>query len=116
MRCRAKIEFRSKISAAVRNRKVAVGEMAPEHDPNLPLTKGRGRGPDPLILNSGAGELPPEPPVTSAGLPPEPMLTADPAPEWQQEPLHQDFAPEPDFEDEAVFEDTPEPAPARVRQ
>ncbi|WP_170427443.1 DNA translocase FtsK [Ruegeria arenilitoris] len=103
--------IRSKISAAVRNRKVAVGEMAPEHDPNLPLTKGRGRGPDPLILNSGAGDLPPEPPVTSVGLPPEPMLTADPAPEWQQEPLHQDFASEPDFEDEAVFEDAPEPAP-----
>ncbi|WP_170774794.1 DNA translocase FtsK [Ruegeria lacuscaerulensis] len=99
--------IRSKISAAVRNRKVAAGEMAPEHDPNLPLTKGRGRGPDPLILNSGAGELPPEPPMTSTGLPPEPTLTAEPT-EWQ-EPLHQDFAPEPDYDD-AVFEDTPEPA------
>lgn len=99
--------IRSKISAAVRNRKVAAGEMAPEYDPNLPLTKGRGRGPDPLILNSGAGELPPEPPMTSTGLPPKSMLTAEPT-EWQ-EPLHQDFAPEPDYDD-AVFEDTPEPA------
>ncbi len=97
--------IRSKISAAVRNRKVATGEVTPEPDPNLPLTKGRGRGPDPLILNAGsADELPPEPPMTSAALPPEPMLTANPAPDWQ-EPLHQDFAPEPDFEDEAVFED-----------
>ncbi len=103
--------IRSKISAAVRNRKVAAGEMVPEHDPNLPLTKGRGRGPDPLILNSGAGELPPEPPMTSTGLPPEPMLTAEPT-EWH-EPLHQDFAPEPDY-DEALFEDEPmvEPEPA----
>ncbi|WP_170791213.1 DNA translocase FtsK [Ruegeria lacuscaerulensis] len=99
--------IRSKISAAVRNRKVAAGEMAPEYDPNLPLTKGRGRGPDPLILNSDAGELPPEPPMTSTGLPPKSMLTAEPT-EWQ-EPLHQDFAPEPDYDD-AVFEDTPEPA------
>ncbi len=30
-----------------------------------PLTKGRGRGPDPLVLNSGHGELPPEPPLTA---------------------------------------------------
>ncbi|CUK11663.1 DNA translocase FtsK [Ruegeria denitrificans] len=104
--------IRSKISAAVRNRKVAAGEMTPEPDPNLPLTKGRGRGPDPLILTSGGSEeLPPEPPMTSAGLPPEPMLTAEPASEWQQEPLHQDFAPEADFEDEAVFEDAPQPEP-----
>ncbi|SLN58952.1 DNA translocase FtsK [Ruegeria meonggei] len=103
--------IRSKISAAVRSRKVATGEMTPEPNPDLPLTKGRGRGPDPLILNSGAADdLPPEPPVTSAGLPPEPMLSADPAPEWQ-EPLHHDYAAEPDFEDEPVFEDAPEPAP-----
>ena len=62
--------IRLKISAAIRDRKVAAGQMAPEHDPNLPLTKGRGRGPDPLILNAGsADELPPEPPVTSAILP-----------------------------------------------
>ncbi|WP_377192533.1 DNA translocase FtsK [Ruegeria meonggei] len=103
--------IRSKISAAVRSRKVATGEMTPEPNPDLPLTKGRGRGPDPLILNSGAADdLPPEPPVTSAGLPPEPMLSADPAPEWQ-EPLHRDYAAEPDFEDEPVFEDAPAPAP-----
>ncbi|WP_109310672.1 DNA translocase FtsK [Ruegeria sp. AU67] len=104
--------IKSKISAAVRNRKVAAGEVAPEVDPTLPLTKGRGRGPDPLILNARGGEeLPPEPPMTLDGLPPEPMLTAEPEPEWQQEPLHHDFAAEPVFEDEAVFEDAPEPAP-----
>lgn len=105
--------IKSKISAAVRNRKVAAGEVAPEVDPTLPLTKGRGRGPDPLILNARGGEeLPPEPPMTLDGLPPEPMLTAEPEPDWQQEPLHHDFAPEPVYEDEAVFEDAPEPEPA----
>ncbi len=115
--------IRSKISAAVRNRKVATGEMAPEHDPNLPLTKGRGRGPDPLIFNPrGAGELPPEPPMTAAGLPPEPVLSAEPtwqdtAHDYQPEP---DYAPEADymaeddyaahdFDDDAVFEDTATP-------
>lgn len=102
--------IRSKISAAVRNRKVATGEMTPEPDPNLPLTKGRGRGPDPLILNPrGTGELPPEPPVTSAGLPPEPMLTATPDPEWQNS-LHDDFAPA-SYDHDDVFEDAPEPEP-----
>jgi S-DNA-T family DNA segregation ATPase FtsK/SpoIIIE len=51
-----------------------------------PLTKGRGRGPDPLILNTGAGQgLPPEPPLTAAQqpmTPDEPPLTA-PQPELQ---------------------------------
>lgn len=102
--------IRSKISAAVRNRKVAVGEMAPEPDPNLPLTKGRGRGPDPLILSNGsADDLPPEPPVTAGA-----------APEWQEPAICEyaseidyepEYQPEPDYEDDAVFEDAPEPAP-----
>ncbi|NVO57619.1 DNA translocase FtsK [Rhodobacteraceae bacterium B1Z28] len=117
--------IRSKISAAVRNRKVATGEMTPEPDPGLPLTKGRGRGPDPLILNATqAGELPPEPPLTSAGLPPEPPMTTDGASDWQEPEISeyqaqsgyasdhmQDYQPQPDYDDEAVFEDAPEPAP-----
>ena len=37
-----------------------------------PLTRGRGRGPDPLILETGrTAELPPEPPLTSAQAAPE---------------------------------------------
>ena len=43
--------IRSKISAVIRNRKVATGEIAPEPDPNRPLTKGRGRRPEPLVFN-----------------------------------------------------------------
>ncbi len=44
-----------------------------------PLTKGRGRGPDPLIANTaGRSTLPPEPPLTGAAqpLPVEPPLVA----------------------------------------
>ncbi len=110
--------IRSKISAAVRNRKVAQGEITPEPDPNLPLTKGRGRGPDPLILNSGQAGLPPEPPVTAAGLPPEPPMSADHAAQWdddyQDDSRHaQGYDAEDDFDDDSVFEDAIEPAPVQ---
>ncbi|WP_299948310.1 DNA translocase FtsK [uncultured Ruegeria sp.] len=105
--------IRSKISAAVRSRKVAAGELTPEPDPNLPLTKGRGRGPDPLILESGAiDDLPPEPPVTSAGLPPEPQLTAGSNASLLAQP---DYIPEPDYDDDAVFENAAEPAPQQLQ-
>ncbi|MHA7850819.1 DNA translocase FtsK [Roseovarius sp.] len=47
-----------------------------------PLTKGRGRGPEPLVLNTArsAGGLPPEPPLTAAhaAMPTDPYLQADP--------------------------------------
>ncbi|CAD0186130.1 DNA translocase FtsK [Ruegeria sp. THAF57] len=103
--------IRSKISAAVRNRKVATGEMTPEPDPNLPLTKGRGRGPDPLILNAGgAGDLPPEPPMTSAGLPVEPMMSAPLTDDWQESVLQEETLGA-DYEEGAVFEDVAEHAP-----
>ncbi|MGV6804405.1 MAG: DNA translocase FtsK 4TM domain-containing protein, partial [Ruegeria sp.] len=107
--------IRSKISAAVRNRKVATGELAPEPDPNLPLTKGRGRGPDPLILNAPrTGELPPEPPLTAADLPPEPPLTGHlaessfGAEDHAEDSGLDDYSPL-SSEDDPVFEDTEEP-------
>lgn len=58
-----------KIANAVRIRRAA--DVPPEEDPNLPLTKGRGRRPAPLIFNAGPaqGGLPPEPPLTSGGVP-----------------------------------------------
>ncbi|WP_424831646.1 DNA translocase FtsK 4TM domain-containing protein [Ruegeria sp.] len=111
--------IRTKISAAVRNRKVATGEMTPEPDPSLPLTKGRGRGPDPLILNSGQSDaLPAEPPMTASALPPEPPITAGAMPEWHEpaptghapELMQDDYAAEPELDDDIVFEDTAEPA------
>ncbi|WP_299900927.1 DNA translocase FtsK [uncultured Ruegeria sp.] len=112
-----KDRIRSKISAAVRNRKVATGEVTPEPDPNLPLTKGRGRRPGPLILNTSQPDgLPMEPPVTATGLPPEPPVTADDMSEWQEsepveyapEPVQNHYAPEPDADDDPVFEDVEE--------
>ena len=65
-----------------------------------PLTKGRGRGPQPLVLDTSGAALPPEPPLTAppADLPPEPPLTA-PAP-----------APASPGEDHGT--DAPEPRPA----
>ncbi|WP_170406338.1 DNA translocase FtsK [Ruegeria arenilitoris] len=106
--------IRSKISAVIQNRKVATGEIAPEPDPNRPLTKGRGRGPDPLILNAPrAGNLPPEPPLTAAELPPEPPLTGQPPqPSAEMEMFAEDpvsaYAPE-DIDDDQVFEDAEDP-------
>ena len=60
--------IRAKIADAVRARAQAAGMSVPEmDDPDRPLTKGRGRRPDPLVLDtSGAMSLPPEPPMTSA--------------------------------------------------
>jgi len=73
-----------KIARAVRIRRAA--DEAPDHDPNLPLTKGRGQRAEPLVFNPNpaAAELPPEPPLTAA-IPeaPAPMagLPMPPAPE-----------------------------------
>ncbi len=58
----------------------------PEVDTSdTPLTKGRGRGPDPLILETSTDiRLPPEPPLTAAHVSPEPTqaeFIAPPAPE-----------------------------------
>jgi len=55
----------SKIADAVRERRAA--DLPPDQDPNLPLTKGRGRRPDPLVFNpqSPLDGLPPEPPMTA---------------------------------------------------
>ncbi|OUS35911.1 cell division protein FtsK [Rhodobacterales bacterium 56_14_T64] len=55
----------AKIADAVRERRAA--DLPPEQDPNLPLTKGRGRRPEPLVFNpqSPLDGLPPEPPMTA---------------------------------------------------
>ena len=77
--------IRAKIADVIKTRvRQNPAVTSPAH---APLTKGRGRGPDPLIFNSTpAKDLPPEPPLTARapGLPPEPPLTsagkATPAP------------------------------------
>ncbi len=57
--------IRAKIADAVRLRAQA-DAPAPEIDPERPLTNGRGRGPDPLVLDpTQPMELPPEPPMSA---------------------------------------------------
>jgi S-DNA-T family DNA segregation ATPase FtsK/SpoIIIE len=65
---------------------------APEPDPSRPLTKGRGHGPVPLVLDPrGAQALPPEPPITRAATPvvEEPMIEEVdlPEPELVEQPV-----------------------------
>jgi S-DNA-T family DNA segregation ATPase FtsK/SpoIIIE len=92
-----------KIANAIRVRRAA-GKVT-EPDPNLPLTKGRGRRPEPLVFKAD-----PEP---QAGLPPEPPLTA----------VKAGFSPEVSFEEGlAQVNAAPEtpvstlpPAPAAAR-
>ncbi|MEO1138321.1 MAG: DNA translocase FtsK [Pseudomonadota bacterium] len=73
-----------------------------------PLTRGRGRGPDPLILGQmQAGVLPPEPPLTAA-------LAVPPSPEFEESAP---YAPEPDLTQTPpipTFMHSPAQAPATV--
>ncbi|MCD1617076.1 DNA translocase FtsK 4TM domain-containing protein [Salipiger manganoxidans] len=78
--------IRAKIADVVkaRRRVQPAFAAAPAFDPTKPLTKGRGRGPDPLIYRAApaaAGPMRAEPPVTAAQAQPaqrrtEPPLTA----------------------------------------
>ncbi|MEM7733453.1 MAG: DNA translocase FtsK 4TM domain-containing protein, partial [Pseudomonadota bacterium] len=76
---------RDKIAAAIRNRSPrAEPEVAPIPE-DKPLTKGRGRGPDPLVLNTGT-HLPPEPPLTAG------QMHIPAAPAWDEDaPLVDDI-------------------------
>ena len=67
--------IRSKIADAVKMRARAVPPLSrvPE---DKPLTRGLGRGPDPLIVQTPAAGLPPEPPLTAQ--PAAPSLRAEP--------------------------------------
>ncbi|MCP4820653.1 MAG: DNA translocase FtsK [Shimia sp.] len=80
--------IKSKIADVMRNRArrgeaVAPPDLNPELHPDLhfdkPLTKGRGRGPDPLVLNTEqqpAPQVAPMEPPLSAGLRAEPPLSS----------------------------------------
>ncbi|MDM8167270.1 DNA translocase FtsK [Roseovarius sp.] len=73
--------IRAKIADAVRSRRrPAEDEIAVQEIPHdKPLTKGRGRGPDPLLLAPRTAKLPPEPPLTAAHAPAAPAPTTAPA-------------------------------------
>ncbi len=68
-----------------------------------PLTKGRGRGPDPLIFKPNEG-LPPEPPVTARAAAP---LRAEPPVTAPKPAAHQPQAQSPAYDDEPenIFDD-----------
>ncbi len=106
---------RDKIAAAIRNRSP---RMEPEVAPipeDKPLTKGRGRGPDPLVLNTGT-HLPPEPPLTAG------QMHIPAAPAWDEDaPLVDDMPddiPEMVPEMPAAYADAPIPVaePRKVVQ
>jgi S-DNA-T family DNA segregation ATPase FtsK/SpoIIIE len=66
--------IKTKISDVIRNRVRSTNAV---HVPaTAPLTRGRGRGPDPLILNTSRAEPPLTAPGSSATLPAEPQLTS----------------------------------------
>ncbi len=88
--------IKSKIADVIKNRVRTANAV---HTPTTaPLTKGRGRGPDPLLLNtSQPAALRAEPPLTAgpATLRPEPMLRKpqvqpEPMPEATHEPMMQE--------------------------
>ena len=81
----------AKIADAVRDRRAA--DLPPEQDPNLPLTKGRGRRPEPLVFNpqSPLDGLPPEPPMTA--MPAAPTVSSS-----LQQPLTAYEGPDPDHD------------------
>jgi S-DNA-T family DNA segregation ATPase FtsK/SpoIIIE len=84
--------IRAKIADAVRSRRTEP-QPQPEIPADKPLTKGRGRGPDPLLLKS-EGYLPPEPPLTASQSP----MAVPVAHEWEDE-------------DAIVEEEVPAPIP-----
>lgn len=65
--------IRARIADAVRARTRPEEIVA---DPSRPLTKGRGRGPDPLVLDTGGVRR--EPPLTSAHILSQDEISADP--------------------------------------
>lgn len=67
--------IKSKIASVIKNR-VRSAKAVHTHT-TAPLTKGRGRGPDPLVLGARQPtQLPPEPPLTATPLRAEPPLSA----------------------------------------
>ncbi|OSQ52563.1 DNA translocase FtsK [Marivita geojedonensis] len=115
---------RAKIADAIKSR---VRQNPAVTSANVaPLTKGRGRGPDPLIFKPAAG-LPPEPPVTArapAPLRAEPPVTApktayQPQPQFEDEPDENIFDDMSDWDDygdtQQAFSPVPS-APATVPQ
>ncbi|MGB5863849.1 MAG: DNA translocase FtsK 4TM domain-containing protein [Sulfitobacter sp.] len=94
--------IKSKISDVIKNR---VRSTTAVHVPaTSPLTRGRGRGPDPLLLNTKRAEPPLTTSMQVAPLPAEPPLTATPRaiPTAPAAPVYADAAPTESYDQ--VFE------------
>ena len=90
--------IRAKIADAVRSRMASAAPAEP--DPTRPLTKGRGRGPEPLILNrTGSAGARIEPPLTSAHA--AAYALAEPELEPEMDPM--DYVPEPELVEDRVL-------------
>ncbi|MBU2981126.1 DNA translocase FtsK 4TM domain-containing protein [Lentibacter algarum] len=106
--------IKAKIADVIKSREVPDPDVIAKSV--TPLTMGRGRGPDPLVLNAmPTSELPPEPPLTGAHMA-QPMAEVVEAPmafaqdddELIEEPLYQEAAqPTP----QAAPQPVPQPAP-----
>ncbi|WP_164660798.1 DNA translocase FtsK [Tropicibacter sp. Alg240-R139] len=106
--------IKSKIAQVVRNRKEAAGAVPPQPDPARPLTKGRGRGPDPLVLDPTAGgDFPAEPPLTAA-TPVAPQVQVQPV--QPQSMYVQESTPQAVPEDYVPIDYTTEAGPAPTSQ
>ena len=91
--------IKARISDVIRTR--ARQNPALRSEDTAPLTKGRGRGPDPLIVNTAPRDaLPPEPPLTARRDPEEPPLS---------QPEGEDDAAVPQFEAAAIRPAVAEP-------
>jgi S-DNA-T family DNA segregation ATPase FtsK/SpoIIIE len=104
--------IKAKIADVIRNRAEARPEAA------APLTRGRGRGPEALVLDTSApAGLPPEPPLTASRVVP-PTPAPMPEPELPQPEPHQPqmFDAQPDYLDdlptENIFDTPVDPIPA----
>ncbi|KEJ90417.1 DNA translocase FtsK [Sulfitobacter donghicola] len=83
--------IKSKISDVIKNRVRTTNAV---HVPaTAPLTRGRGRGPDPLLLNTSRAEPPLTARAAPAPMPAEPPLTARAIPTAPAAPVYADAAP-----------------------
>ncbi|MBE0452623.1 DNA translocase FtsK [Roseovarius autotrophicus] len=93
--------IRARITDAIRSR--VRQNPAVQVESVAPLTKGRGRGPDPLILKPKAhAPMPPEPPLTAR----KATLAVPPAPAFDEAPLVED-----DLDAAYEMGFTPDPSP-----
>lgn len=83
--------IKTKISDIIKNRVRTTNAV---HVPaTAPLTRGRGRGPDPLVLNTARAEPPLTAQAAPAPLPVEPKLTARVIPTAPPAPVYDEVAP-----------------------